>query len=165
MTPFVRRAPKLAGRRDEGRLEADDARRQRQTALEGGDLFADALVFEFELGHLELRAEGYHNIWQTAHVGNLKVKGGYGEGNFALFPGAWLAARGEVMRFSTLTDSKGAALPWDNDRNRIEIGLGYRPERTVWLKAAWQRNVEKFTGTNVPNDIQDLLALQMTLGF
>lgn len=120
---------------------------------------------EFELGHLELRAEGYHNTWQTAHVGDLKVKGGYMEGQFALFPGAWLAARGEAMRFSELTDSKGAVLPWDHDRDRLEIGLGYRPERTVWLKAAWQRNVEKFTGTNLPNEIQNLLALQMTLGF
>lgn len=120
---------------------------------------------EFELGHLELRAEGYRNTWQTAKLYDLKVHGGFVEGQFALIRGAWLAARGEVMRFSKLTDSRGARFPWDHDRDRLELGLGYRPERTVWLKAVWQRNVEKFTGTDVPDDIQNMLALQMTLGF
>jgi hypothetical protein len=123
---------------------------------------ADAEVM---LGHGELRAEGYSNAWETPNLGDLRVNGGYVEGRWTLFPGWWAAARGEIMRFGSLRDSTGLDRPWDHDRDRIEAGLGYRPDPAVRLKATWQRNVEHMGVPGAKDRIVDFLGMLMTVGF
>ena len=38
--------------------------------------------FEWEMGHIELHAEGAHNFWETPTVGTVSVTGGYVEAKF-----------------------------------------------------------------------------------
>ncbi|HYR69624.1 MAG TPA: hypothetical protein VER77_07045, partial [Candidatus Dormibacteraeota bacterium] len=47
--------------------------------------------FEWSAGHAELRAEGYANRWQTPTVGDLLVRGGYGELKYTLPAGFYVA--------------------------------------------------------------------------
>ena len=120
---------------------------------------------EWLLGHAELQAEAYANAWETPNLGDLRVNGGYAEGRLTLVPGVWLAARGEAMRFSTLRDSNGLDRPWDHDRDRYEAGIGYRPDPSVRIKAAWQRNVEHMGLPGVPRRTYDVLGLMLTASF
>lgn len=113
-------------------------------------------------GHVELRAEGVANTWETPHLGNLDVRGGYVEGKFTLTAGLWAAARWDAMRFSDVTDSSGTSQPWDCDQDRLETGLGLRWDRNVFLKGVFQRNLQHATGSDRR---ADLYALQLTVLF
>jgi len=92
----------------------------------------------YERGHLELRAEGFSNRWETAYCGTLKSSGGYAEGRFGFDSGVWLAARAEAMRHSDLTDGV-ITRPWDDEVDRLDTCLGYRISRGAAIKADWQR--------------------------
>jgi hypothetical protein len=69
------------------------------------------------------------------------------------------------MRFGTLRDSTGLDRPWDHDRDRIEAGLGFRPDPTVRLKATWQHNVEHMGVPGAKDRVVDFLGLLLTVGF
>lgn len=109
-----------------GRTEAD---------YEQELVMADAA---YEAGRLELRAEGFANAWETPYCGRLRSRGGYLEGRWGFDLGLWLALRGEAMRHSSL--SAGAvSRPWDDEVDRLDLGLGYRVSRGAAIKAGWQR--------------------------
>ena len=69
------------------------------------------------------------------------------------------------MRFSTLRDSSGLVRPWDHDRDRYEAGIGYRPDPSIRIKAAWQRNIEYPGLAGVRVETYDLLGLMLTASF
>ena len=94
---------------------------------------------ELALDHVELRAEGAYNVWQTSFAGDLRVRAGYVEGRYMLPIGAFLAARWDVMRFGDVTDSTRASKAWDSDVSRLEAGAGYRFTRDVQAKVTWQQ--------------------------
>lgn len=121
---------------------------------------ADASI---EVGHGTLIGEAYANAWENPTLGDLKVHGGYVEAQWTAVPGLVLAGRGEVMRFSTLRTSAGTDLPWDQDRDRYEAAICYRPERDLRIKGSWQRNHERNPGAASEN--YDLLALGLTVSF
>lgn len=113
---------------------------------------------ELARDRFELRAEGYAKRWETATTGDLDVRGGYAEAKLGVGTGAWLAARGEVMRFSDITTSAGDR-PWDDDVDRIEAGAGYRASRDVSLKLAGQRTVRHpFGAGDLTTDLVSLAA-------
>lgn len=122
---------------------------------------ADAALL---LGHLELRAEGAVNVWQTPTLGDLRVRGGYGEARFAFATRWYAAARGDLLRFSRVVDSTGRSLPWDHDLDRLEGGLGLRIERRASLKAIAQRTWDHDADEN-ETYTYDLVALQFVLSF
>ncbi len=99
-------------------------------------LMADA---EYARGPLELRAEGVQRRWETIASGNLDVKSGYVESRYSLPQGAWLALRGETMRFGDVTTSALVTRPWDDNVDRFEAVLGYRVTEDVRLKLGAQR--------------------------
>jgi hypothetical protein len=137
-------------------------------ALAGEDVedFAQKLVMadlEVSSGHLEFHAEGYVNTWETPTVGDLDVSGGYVEGKATVAPGVHLAVRYEAMRFSDLAGATISERPWDHDRDRWEVGAGYRMGRSAIAKLAFQRTVEMIPGAD--DGHHDLAALQLTLGF
>lgn len=113
-------------------------------------------------GHAELRGEAYLNTFETATVGDLEVRGGYGEAKLTVHPGVWIALRAETMRFSDLQGSSGPAVPWDDRRDRIEAGAGWRVARGAWIKAAFQRNTR-----HAPAGVEhrDLAAAQIVARF
>jgi hypothetical protein len=77
--------------------------------------------------------------WQTALTGTLSVDGGYAEGRWSFPNGAWLAARGEVLRYSDVTTSAAVTRSWDDDVDRFEGVLGVRVTEDVRVKLAFQR--------------------------
>jgi hypothetical protein len=99
-------------------------------------LMADA---EFLRGPFELRGEGARRRWETSHTGTLQVDGGYAEARWSFSNGAWLAARGEALRYSDVTTSAAVTRPWDDDVDRFEGVLGYRVTEDVRVKLAFQR--------------------------
>ena len=112
-------------------LPADKTEADYQQSLVMADL-------AYERGHLELRAEGFSNEWETAYCGTLKSSGGYAEGRFGFENGIWLAARAEAMRHSDLTDGV-VTRPWDDEVDRLDTCLGYRISRGAAIKGDWQR--------------------------
>lgn len=94
--------------------------------------------FEFATGHLELRAEGAWNTWQTPTVGDLEVTTGYVEMKYSLPFGAFGAGRLDGMRFSEIEDSSGEKHSWDSNISRWEIGAGYRIDRNILTKLVYQ---------------------------
>lgn len=94
---------------------------------------------EVSWGHLEIRAEGAHNVWETPTVGDLAVRSAYGELKYSFSCGAFVAGRYDVLRFGKIRDSTGVEWPWDADIDRVETGVGYRFDRDVVGKVVLQR--------------------------
>jgi len=97
---------------------------------------ADAEVLA---GHVELRAEGARNLWETPTLGTLGVTSGYVETRLAFPFGGFVAGRWDALRFSDVTDSSGAQRAWDTNVRRIETGAGYRFDRNITGKVVWQQ--------------------------
>lgn len=115
----------------------------------------------FERGHLELRAEGFVNEFETAYCGTLRTTGGYAEGRYGFDLGLWLAVRADAMRHSDLT-AGALTRPWDDDVDRLDVGLGYRIARGAAIKAAWQRTrLDQLDG----RQSFDLFMTQLSLEF
>ena len=115
---------------------------------------------EFATGHLELRAEGAWNTWQTPTVGDLDVTTGYVEMKYSFPFGGFAAGRLDGMRFSEIEDSNGVKHPWDSNIARWEIGAGYRIDRNILTKLVYQHT------TLEGRDIEpSLFAAQLSVGF
>jgi hypothetical protein len=139
-----------------------------EPSLAGGDVddFDQRLVMgdvELQMDHWELRAEGYANTWETPTVGDLDVNGGYVEAKATVVASLYVAGRYEIMRFSDLAGATLPEQPWDHDRDRWEVGAGYRAGRNAILKAVYQRNVERIPDADDVN--RDITALQLALAF
>jgi hypothetical protein len=94
---------------------------------------------EYLRGPFELRGEGVHRRWETVLTGTLDVDGGYAEVRWSLPNGAWVAARGEALRYSDVTTSTAVTRAWDDDIDRWEAVTGYRVTESVRVKLALQR--------------------------
>ena len=118
---------------------------------------------EMARGAFELRGEVVHRRWETITAGNLDVDGGYGEARWSLVNGAWLAVRGEALRFSDVTTSSLVTRPWDDDVARWEGVIGYRLTRDVRLKLGAQRTIREPFGAGHVTD--DFLTAGLSLRF
>jgi len=119
---------------------------------------------EFQLGHVELRGEGYRNAWQTPRLGELRVSGYYAEGKYTLPMGLYAAGRWEIQRYSKVDGGAGAGVPWHADQDRLEVGLGYRVSHGVVAKTAYQR--QRALGLeDEPAEVHELGALQLVVSF
>jgi hypothetical protein len=114
-------------------------------------------------GHLEARAEGARNWWETPTVGELEVTGGYLELEYRLPVGFFVAGRWDALRFGEITGSDGVPHPWDSDVTRVEGGAGYRFDRNVTGKIVHQHTrLEHPLGGDRRFD---LFAAQLSIGF
>jgi len=120
---------------------------------------------ELQRGHIELRAEGAFNVWETPTLGDLDVMGGYVELKYALPFGAFVAGRWDALRFSEITNSVGENLPWDSDVTRVESGIGYRFNREAQAKVIYQRTDLGVAGTTDQTQTFDLFAAQISIAF
>ena len=121
--------------------------------------------FEWSGGHAELRAEGYANRWQTPTVGDLRVRGGYGELKYTLPAGFYVAGRYDIMRFGDVKDSTGTDRSWDADVDRLEVGVGYRMMKGVTAKVVYQRNKIQPPDPGADAEIKDIYAGQLSVIF
>jgi hypothetical protein len=120
---------------------------------------------ELVAGHIEARAEGAHNVWQTPTVGDLKVLSGYLEVKYSLPIGAFVAGRWDVMDFGEIADSTGARHPWDSNLSRLETGGGYRFSRDVLAKIVYQRTHYDVSPEADEPRARSLVAAQFSVAF
>jgi hypothetical protein len=118
---------------------------------------------EFQFGHVELRGEGFRNVWETPNLGDLRVSGGYVEGKYTFPPGLYAAGRYDILRFSKVVDGGGTPRPWHRDVDRLEVGLGYRLSRAVLAKAVYQRFHERALTPADTDDDHGLAAANLTI--
>jgi hypothetical protein len=121
--------------------------------------------FELQAGHLEVHAEGAHNIWQTPFVGDLKTDGGYVELKYSLPFGTFIAGRADALRFGEVTDSLGVKRTWDANVTRGEAGLGYRFDRHVQGKVVYQHTEHVYPRDVDPIQKVHLVAMQVSIAF
>ncbi len=108
---------------------------------------------ELARGPFEVRGEWADKSWETFNTGTLRSWSGYGEARWTVGSGAWLAFRGDVMRFSDVTDSAAETRPWDDPVDRYEAAFGYRFTRDVRLKLGGQRTTwERFQADRETED-------------
>ena len=109
------------------------------------DYHESTLMADLELarGLFEARGEYAFRRWQTAYTGDLRVRAGYAEARWTHSSGAWLALRGEAMRFSDVATTTAASRPWDDPVDRWEGVVGYRVTHEVRAKAGVQRTVRQ----------------------
>ena len=120
---------------------------------------------ELASGHLELRGEGAHGVWESPIVGNLPVTSGYAQLKYSLSCGAFLAGRCDAMRFGDITDAAGLRHSWDSNVLRYEAGAGYRFNRDVVAKIVHQRT--RIDPGTVHPEVRrlPLVAAQLSVGF
>ena len=113
------------------------------TGREAHDYHEQTLMADAELarGPFEARGEFARRRWQTAYTGDLEVDCGYAEARWTHSSGAWLAFRGETLRFSDVATGTAAARPWDDPVDRFEGVLGLRVSREVRAKLGMQRTL------------------------
>ena len=120
---------------------------------------------EVVAGHVEGRAEGAYNVWQTPTVGDLNVQSGYAELKVAFTFGGYLAARWDGMWFGRIADSSGTLHTWDANLTRLETGAGYRFSRAAQGKLVYQRTrYDQAPSTGGPRD-RSLVSAQLSISF
>ncbi len=119
---------------------------------------------ELLVGHVEFRSEAARNFWETPTVGTLGLTGGYVETKVATPWGTFIAGRYDVMRFDEITASTGERLPWDDNTDRVETGIGYRFSRDVTGKLIYQRTHYAHEASDSYRTLE-LFATQVSVGF
>jgi hypothetical protein len=100
---------------------------------------------EYSAGRALVRSELIWSRWSLPVVraplmdGPLDAMSALVEGRYRLWPGVYVAARGERLGFSDI-DGTDQRLPWDAPVRRAEVGIGWSIIRNVVVKASWQRN-------------------------
>lgn len=120
---------------------------------------------ELLAGQIELRAEGARNGGETPYTGELGVTAGYAELQYRFPVGAFVAGRWDAIRYSEISSSSGARLPWDWNLTRIESGVGYRFTREVLGKIVYQRNEIDTGVAGAASTVDDLFAAQVSVRF
>ncbi|MCC6962179.1 MAG: hypothetical protein IT585_02915 [candidate division Zixibacteria bacterium] len=93
----------------------------------------------FDYGYLEALAEGFWTRWEHPIFGNLDAYSAYLNLRYKFAPQWYLAGRIETIRFSQLDFGTGLGeQDWDYPLNRMELGVGYRLDPSVTLKAVTQ---------------------------
>ena len=120
---------------------------------------------ELVAGHVEARAEGALNVWETPRVGDQRVSSGYVELKYSLSFGGFLAGRWDAMRFGKIADSTGARRPWDSNLSRLETGLGYRFTRDALAKIVYQRTSYQISPDPSEPPARSMMAAQFSVTF
>jgi hypothetical protein len=123
---------------DPDRISADSGDHSRQVAFG-----ADA---EYSVGPVLVRGEVIRSTWRMPAVPTLNLADPLAatsalvEGRYRFAPGAYVAARGDWLRFSDVTGDRGTNT-WDAEVVRTEVGVGYSITRNIQVKGSWQHNV------------------------
>ena len=123
-----------------------------------------AIEIDEAVGHIELRAEGARNFWESPYAGTLASTGGYVEAKVVTPWGTYVAARYDRLNFSEIAGTTGEPRPWDDDVNRIETGIGYRLSRDVTGKLVYQHTRLAHEATDAYSTLE-LFAAQLSIGF
>jgi hypothetical protein len=110
---------------------------------------------DYAKGHFSFFGEYIHNSWDTPNVADgLDSNGFFVEPRYKLMPGLAVVARWEQIHFNDIAGPIGPT-PWENDVQRVELGLSYAIERDLLAKVSHQWNR---TGGPIPPDPSDDVA-------
>lgn len=88
--------------------------------------------------HLTVHSEVFDNRFETPlRDGGLGVRSAYLETVYKFLPGWYGALRWDTIRFEAVESSAGRQT-WDQNVERFEFGVGYRPTRELVVKAVGQ---------------------------
>jgi hypothetical protein len=125
-----------------GAFVADEVKQARPDARQGDDdQRAIGVDAEVSWGRWLIRGEYVANSWRVPPldapqiVDPLRSRAGYVEAKIRLHPRLYVAARGDVMRFTAIEGSNGVE-SWEADVSRLEYGLGFTIRRGLLLKAS-----------------------------
>jgi hypothetical protein len=119
---------------------------------------------QLDVSRATVTAEAFTNTWESPAIGDLDVWGGYVESKVSVAAGLYAAARYDMQRFGDILNSVGEAHTWDRNVNRLEVGAGYRLDRGVIVKAAWQRHTA-LARDGVPEQQDDIVGGQLSVSF
>jgi hypothetical protein len=91
-------------------------------------------------GPWEVWSELVLSRFDVPNVGDADVLGWYVEGKRKLGARFWAAARFGQLLFGEVPDGRGGEARWDDDRWRLDLGVGARWHRLVVTKLAYQLN-------------------------
>lgn len=115
----------------------------------------------YAIGKFKLELEGiWSSLDQLPGVGSggeLDTFGWYAEGKYAWDPTWFAAFRYSELNFEDIANPTGGTTPWDFDADRLELGLGYRPNVHLLYKMSYQMND---TETN-PDPDDDTFVFQL----
>jgi hypothetical protein len=104
---------------------------------------------ELSRDHYVIRFEGMVSAWTVPTLrdgGRLRAWSTSVEGRYRVWPGLYVAARGEHLGFSRLVGETRTDT-WDAPVTRVEAGGGYSLQRNLLLKLTVQRNSRPSTRT------------------
>lgn len=111
--------------------------------------------------HLEVNTELFFNRFETPiYEPGLDPRSYYLEAIYMFLPGWYAAGRYDAMRFDEVPSAAGA-VTWDQNLERVELGVGYRISRELRAKAVGQ-----LTDSGSGWDVKRLLpAVQLAFRF
>lgn len=83
------------------------------------------------------------NSHKVPNVGYVRMHSAYVEGRYQISTKWFAAARWNHQLYESIKDSNGNRLSWDNDLYRIDLSLGWRPYRSLQIKAGYSLKQER----------------------
>jgi len=99
-----------------------------------------AADLELSYGHGVFYSEIATSRYESPFVGNLDLKTWYFEGKWTILPGWYVAGRYDRMIFSDVPLATGAVEGWDADLWKREIGIGFKPSKSLVAKVVHQQS-------------------------
>ncbi len=106
------------------------------------DYAQSILGFSLQWGwrHLDVMSEVFFNHYETpVRSDGLGSRSYYVETQYRFWPGLYVAGRYDALRFEVVESAAGP-VTWDENIQRFEGGIGYRPTRDLLVKAVAQLN-------------------------
>jgi hypothetical protein len=95
---------------------------------------------EYSRDHWLVRSEGVWNRWGVPTISTpLTARALFVEGSYKIFPGIFVAARGDTLSFNQLAGTLQTRT-WDAPVKRFETGLGVYVRRNLLAKGTYQQN-------------------------
>ncbi len=93
---------------------------------------------QWDYAYLSVKAEGFWNHWETPlRADGLANTSYYAMATYKFYPGWYGAVRYDTLRFEEV-DSVDGSVNWDDNIQRVEVGVGYRMTRELLVKAVGQ---------------------------
>lgn len=99
-----------------------------------------AADLELSYGHGVFYSEFLFSRFESPFVGNLDLRGWYFEGKWTVLPGWYIAGRFDRMIFDDVALSGGGVAAWDADVWKRELGIGFKPSKSLVAKLVHQES-------------------------
>ena len=99
-----------------------------------------AADLEVSYGRAVIYSEFLLNRFESPFVGDLDLRAWYFEGKWTVLPGWYVAGRYDRMIFGDVSLSAGGVGAWDADLWKRELGIGFKPSKSLVAKLVHQES-------------------------